>query len=69
MKRQITFEDLPQEAKDGIGEELDFYLDDLIIFATFQNYYEVWFNGELLALWDGCGWTDALLGQPIHNGK
>jgi len=56
--RKLSPKDLPQEALDAISEEQKSYLDEFeFIQLAEDNRIEAWYAGDLLACWDGEGWT------------
>lgn len=56
MKKLLKFEDLPKEAQAGLSEDQVSYIDE---FTFYENgeVIEGWYAGDLLAVWQGQGWT------------
>lgn len=54
--KTITFDELPDEAKNGISEEQQSYIDEFQFQTDEFGYIQAWYGGEFLGYWDNHGW-------------
>jgi hypothetical protein len=70
MIKPISFDDLPQAAKDGISEQQKSYIDEFTFLTSEDgSRIEAWYAQKLLAIWDGQGWMAeySLQSNPIYG--
>ena len=54
----VTLGQLPEEALEAISERPRSYIDEFTFVHMGAGYYEAWYAGELLAIWDGEDWCE-----------
>lgn len=53
---EVSFEDLPKEARDLISDDQISYIDEFMFLQRTDGRVAAHYAGEIIAVWDGAGW-------------
>src|SRR6266699_3650162 len=56
--KEISYAELPEQAKNLISEEQKSYLDEFSFLQSEDGNIAAWYAGEVLAVWNGSGWQE-----------